>query len=132
VSWTSVSPPLSSGRSNPISLKAALGLKPILQPEAKKLKRRLFKGLHLLVGTARRALDEHNVEIPGEIIKRGFQAEQDRQTLRHAGRRSKLAEISMANEESGSKQQIDEARKVLFELYKDGGIVGKGKLYKTN
>jgi hypothetical protein len=38
----------------------------------------------------------------------------------------------MANEESGSKQQIDEARKVLFELYKDGGIVGKSKLYKTN
>ena len=36
----------------------------------------------------------------------------------------------MANEESGSKQQIDEARKVLFELYKDGGIVGKSKLTK--
>jgi hypothetical protein len=85
-----------------------------------------------LVGTARRALDEHNVEIPGEIIKLSFQAEQRRQTLRHARRRSKLAEISMANEESGSKQQIDEARKVLFELYKDGGIVGKSKLYKTN
>jgi hypothetical protein len=51
VSWTSDSPPLSSGRSNPISLKAALGLRPILQPEAKKLKRRLFKGLHFFVGS---------------------------------------------------------------------------------
>ena len=51
VSWTSVSPPLRSGRSNPIFLKAALGLRPILQLEAKKLGRRLFKGLHFFVGS---------------------------------------------------------------------------------
>lgn len=37
----------------------------------------------------------------------------------------------MADESGSKQQQIDEARKVLFELDKDGGIVGKSKLYKT-
>jgi len=39
------------GKVQPDLLKAALGLRPILQPEAKKLKCRLFKGLHFFVGS---------------------------------------------------------------------------------